>query len=77
MCHADMMLQCYQEYGVFQYGGASLQIIVSKVESAPFHWTESLLRLALKSRCLNTSGRRQELGKIGGGVQGVVLRMRP
>ena len=56
---------------MFQWGGASLQIIVSKVESAPFHWKESLLRLALKSRGLNGSGKRQELGKVGAGVRGV------
>ena len=47
---------------MFNLGGASLSIKVSRVDSCPYYFKTNLLKLALKSRGIHTSGSRNELG---------------
>jgi|NorSeaMetagenome_1021524.scaffolds.fasta_scaffold47265_1 hypothetical protein len=57
-------MQCYDEYGVFNCGGASLAIKVARVEACPYYFTPTLLKLALKSRSIDASGSKNELGSL-------------
>ena len=47
---------------MFNLGGASLSIKVSRIDSCPYYFKANLLKLALKSCGLDTSGSRNELG---------------
>ena len=54
--------QCYGEYGIFKCGGHSLNIKVDLLERCPYYFGMPLLKLALKSRNLDTTGGKNTLG---------------